>query len=67
MDIEVVAGGGVSPQHLLGLVHGDVVEGAPQPLLRVRPGALGMREVVAPHEVAHTDLVAAGQLPPARV
>ena len=38
-----------------------------QELGRVGPGALGVREVVAPHQVADADLVAADQLAPLRV
>ena len=67
VDVEAVDLGRVEPEHRGRLVDGDVAEGVAQPLARVGPGALGMGEVVAPHDVADADLVAAGQLAPAGV
>src|SRR5262249_15541687 len=64
IDVEAVELGRVQPEDALGLVDRDVPERLAQDLLRVRPGALGVREVVPPHDVADTDLVAPRQLPP---
>ncbi len=48
--------------HPARLVDRDVVERLLQPLTRVRPRALGVREVVAPEDVVDADLVAHAEL-----
>src|SRR2546421_3837856 len=61
VEVEAVELRLVAAEDLLGLVDRDVPEPVLQELPRVGPRALGMGEVVAPHDVGHTDLVAAGQ------
>src|SRR3954452_7909123 len=67
VDVEAVELGRVEPEDLPRLVDGDVVEGLAEDPLGVGPGALGVREVVAPHDVADADLEAARQLAAAGV
>src|SRR6185436_10389280 len=67
VEVEAVELGLVEAEDLRGLVDRDVPEPLLQELPRVRPRALGVGEVVAPHDVADADLVAPSELTPTRV
>src|SRR5262245_55867785 len=58
VDVEAVERGRGLAEHERRLVDGDVPERAAEEARRVGPGALRVREVVAPHDVADADLVA---------
>jgi hypothetical protein len=58
-DVDPVDLGRVEPEDPAGLVLGHVPEPLTDPVAGVREGALGVREVVAPHDVADPDGVAA--------
>src|SRR6185369_10474002 len=67
VDVEPVERGCGLAEHQRSLVDRDVPECGTEEARRVRPRALRVREVVAPHDVADADLVALREVAAARV
>ena len=67
LEVEVVERRRVEPEDLRGLVLGHVPEAILQELAGVGPRAFRVGKVVAPHDVADADLVAASELAASRV
>src|SRR5438874_13568566 len=62
LQVEAVDLSGGRADHAPCLRDWYVVVGLRQPLARLRPGAFGVREIVAPEHVVETDLVAHADL-----